>query len=1023
MYRMENFDLSSKIMKKGFTLLVIILTCSLSCQSQSPYVKGITPPSYASPNAASLGKYGDIPVSFHTGTPEISIPIYTVSQGGLNLPISLSYHSSGIRVSELASWVGLGWSLNAGGVITRTVHGGPDDGYWSSSEPKYSDLAWGWYRDGGIPNQIIQCQNNGSSIPQQSLVNGPNSITVPGGAANCCYFYYLDASRGLIDLEPDLYTFNFNGHAGKFFFDESRKIHMFPEEDFYIKPVTDVSGKFDGWEITSSDGIKYFFGTSVATEISKNDPSGSFTFRDNLTTTSWYLYKITSPNDEDQINLYYADEVYSYGNRGGQSFIIKPLGGYLGNNITTTSSIPSITSVSGKRLSQITTSSGNTIINFSGSIRQDVSSEGNLDVVNTSAQSLDVIQISSRVVCKNFTLSHSYPMFTGNGYCLGCPNSLIDATRIILNSVQESDCNGISISPYSFNYNSIPLPRRYSLARDKWDFYNGANNQSQIPNDLVDPVIGNIGGTADRSVNSSYLQAGILTKIKYPTGGFSNFYYEPHRENSTSALIGGLRVNQIINDDGLGNIRTRIIQYGQGILYNGMPIYLQYPDNNNQKSTNAIFGTLVSASPIQAMWSTQGYHIGYSDVTETENGNGKTVYHYLNSGPLGHPNPVEFPLRELIAGFGSSDLVEKDIYRESEITPVAKEQYSRAIGNSASSIKARKVSNVGCIGQSGSCPFDETNNLYNDYYIYSNRFYLYSSDVTKDGVTVHTDYEYGLNLNSPTAKVVTNSKREILRTEWNYPITNNSGAPVEMYDPVNSNFKNMIGIPIEQREYRNGSIISKVQNNFTSSNGKILLSQTKEFPSGSGEFRTTDYIYNNSLRLSQVNKSIGTKDALIWGYNNQYAIAQVKNASQNEIFYEGFEGSFTGTTQGGRTGSYSGTNYSNTLTDLTANKAYILSYWLLISGKWQFQTQQVVLSPSTTQYSISLTGQVDDIRFYPIDSQMNTYTFDLGNGVNSVTDTNNLSSFYVYDELGRIKLVKDNKGNILKQYKYHYKEQ
>src|ERR1700754_1425483 len=83
--------------------------------------------SIASPNAASLGKYGDIPVSYHTGIPDINIPIYTAQSGKIKLPISISYHAGGLKVQEQASWVGAGWSLNAGGVITRTVVGAPDD--------------------------------------------------------------------------------------------------------------------------------------------------------------------------------------------------------------------------------------------------------------------------------------------------------------------------------------------------------------------------------------------------------------------------------------------------------------------------------------------------------------------------------------------------------------------------------------------------------------------------------------------------------------------------------------------------------------------------------------------------------------------------------------------------------------------------------------------------------------------------------------------------------------------------------
>lgn len=50
----------------------------------------------------------------------------------VNLPISLSYHGSGFKVSEVSSSVGLGWTLNAGGIITRSVRVRPDDysGLW-----------------------------------------------------------------------------------------------------------------------------------------------------------------------------------------------------------------------------------------------------------------------------------------------------------------------------------------------------------------------------------------------------------------------------------------------------------------------------------------------------------------------------------------------------------------------------------------------------------------------------------------------------------------------------------------------------------------------------------------------------------------------------------------------------------------------------------------------------------------------------------------------------------------------------
>lgn len=80
-----------------------------------------------SPTSTALGKYGAWPVSNYTGTPQISIPLYEIKSGSINVPVSLSYHASGIQVEEMAAWTGLGWSLNAGWVITRTVAGAPDE--------------------------------------------------------------------------------------------------------------------------------------------------------------------------------------------------------------------------------------------------------------------------------------------------------------------------------------------------------------------------------------------------------------------------------------------------------------------------------------------------------------------------------------------------------------------------------------------------------------------------------------------------------------------------------------------------------------------------------------------------------------------------------------------------------------------------------------------------------------------------------------------------------------------------------
>src|SRR5687768_15138488 len=100
-------------MKNTISQVSIWITIMLIAPfAYSQQTEPVLPPS---PTAASLGKYASIPVGHYTGVPNINIPIYTISSGPLQLPISMSYHAGGIKVEEVASAVGLGWTLNAGG--------------------------------------------------------------------------------------------------------------------------------------------------------------------------------------------------------------------------------------------------------------------------------------------------------------------------------------------------------------------------------------------------------------------------------------------------------------------------------------------------------------------------------------------------------------------------------------------------------------------------------------------------------------------------------------------------------------------------------------------------------------------------------------------------------------------------------------------------------------------------------------------------------------------------------------------
>ncbi|HEY8935486.1 MAG TPA: hypothetical protein VIM65_09715, partial [Cyclobacteriaceae bacterium] len=80
-----------------------------------------------------------------------------------------------------------------------------------------------------------------------------------------------------------------------------------------------------------------------------------------------------------------------------------------------------------------------------------------------------------------------------------------------------------------------------------------------------------------------------------------------------------------------------------------------------------------------------------------------------------------------------------------------------------------------------------------------------------------------------------------------------------------------------------------------------------------------------------------------------------------------------------------------------------------------------VLVTSDT-YTINLNFPViDELRFYPAEAQMTTYTYEPGIGITSISDQNSNTIYYEYDSFNRLSLVRDQDQKILKQYQYNYK--
>jgi hypothetical protein len=181
--------------------------------------------------------------------------------------------------------------------------------------------------------------------------------------------------------------------------------------------------------------------------------------------------------------------------------------------------------------------------------------------------------------------------------------------------------------------------------------------------------------------------------------------------------------------------------------------------------------------------------------------------------------------------------------------------------------------------------------------------------------------------------------------------------------------------------------------------------------------------YDNIGNILEISEKENFRTSYVWGYDQTLVIAKALNASSNEIFFSSFEfdegGENVGNSEIGdsHAGKKSRFGFTHTISNITPNKKYILTFWKKEGSYWIQQTLQV--QPINNFYNISLSGQVDDVRFYPVGAQMMTYTYQPSVGITSMSDANDLITYYEYDPNGRLTFIRDSNYKIVKQYQYN----
>jgi YD repeat-containing protein len=587
-------------------------------------------------------------------------------------------------------------------------------------------------------------------------------------------------------------------------------------------------------------------------------------------------------------------------------------------------------------------------------------------------------------------------------------------SRLYLTSLKESGKPEYQFKYYSteednLDENDLPVPITRGV--DHWGYWNGkdADDNLLMPTAIYSP--NNSPTAGDYYFNSDARDpvfvnalAGQLHRISYPTGGYSIFDYEPHTYTkrlqavSSNAFIpdlidmdeeevaGGLRISAIEdfseNNSPLGK---KEYLYEDGVLMK-WPRYALYFGYYDQ------WYGYIRSNPIGRNLE-ESLHMTYSQVTEKNIGNGKTVTKFrdfISNGDdhgynwrnfeSGTPNfqPVNGG-DNLAKGYFAYLLNDRSIER-------GKPEWVKVYDN---------VNN--------NDPIEETIFTYNDDpnrfnqfsaklhttgpFIQSNKLYYYSDFLTKkehknylNGNTLITvtDYDYYDYLKKLKSTTITNSDNSIVKVENFYYEVNNLNLVLK---DETRNYKDGETTSVQYVEYGN-HLTSSTGNKYypiEMGNYKFIPGQT-EVQMKANAKKVFVNKYDTKGNPLEVTVSNGNVISYIWGYGETLLLAKIEGVNYDQIPI-------------------------STINDIKALSNIDTDSYPNVDAE------------------IDLKQALNELRDLPVlsNAMITTYTHNPLTGVTSVTDTRGNSQQYEYDSNERLLIIKDKYGNRLSKNEYNYK--
>lgn len=522
------------MIKKILTSSIFLAFSALSLAQlggASNSIPKIIPPS---PNAAALEKFGTIPVDYSTGVPSISYPMWSWNRGKLSFNIGLSYHAGGHKVDDMAPSTGLGWALSGIGRVSRTVRGLPDDapvrGFMNSpllpeAVANNYDGTKFYFTPSWLAVGVILDIYDPSTY--YSSINSGTDYTI-----------IKDIATGNLDGEQDVFSYSFNGGSGRFIIDKEKNIIPLEQTNSKIEMALSSSG-ITSFKITDDKGIVYKYEYQETSNPSSVSIPASLPTGPVLSYNSgWLLTKIIDPATHDSIVISYITSEqptgYETGFSESDSWHLETADYTAGQNnpgIGPNGSTFSFSNIGGYEIyaSSVTFPDGS-LLNLAYNFNR-------ADLVNGKALTGLLVKNNQDAIIKDLRLNYSYfssgtgfyaPVFSSSGNDFN--------KRLRLDGIDELSADGAETKSTTYTYNATALNIRSSKNIDFWGYNVNPerNNLYYVPEVPLDEEeagtqFGAYLGGADRRPDETFMKAGVLEKITYPTGGYTTFGYEANR--------------------------------------------------------------------------------------------------------------------------------------------------------------------------------------------------------------------------------------------------------------------------------------------------------------------------------------------------------------------------------------------------------------------------------------------------------------------------------------------------------------